>query len=99
MKKSGNLFNDPRITNNSIKHQLFIYIQLNNQTVLFYIIQFSISNLFAHGLNGQTVLFDPLIESYHVLELWARVEFGRMPIKGYSTFPKTLGLVSHHQII
>ena len=30
------------ITNNSIKHQPFIYTQLNDQTVLFQTIQFSI---------------------------------------------------------
>ena len=30
-------------TNNSIKHQLFVYTQLNDQTVLFQTIQFSIS--------------------------------------------------------
>ena len=36
------------ITNNSIKHQLFVYIQLNDQTVLF-----SISHLFALSLNDK----------------------------------------------
>ena len=30
-------------TNNSIKHQLFLYAQLNDQTVLFQTIQFSIN--------------------------------------------------------
>ena len=30
-------------TNNSIKHQLFVYTQLNDQTVLFQTIQFSMS--------------------------------------------------------
>ena len=39
------------ITNNSIKHQSFIYAQLNNQTVLFLTIQLDISHLFAHSLN------------------------------------------------
>ena len=34
------------ITNNSIKHQSFIYTQLNVKTVLFQIIQFSISTQF-----------------------------------------------------
>ena len=37
------------ITNNSIK-QSFVYTQLNDQTVLFQSIQFSISHLFAHSL-------------------------------------------------
>ena len=36
---------------NSIKHQSFVYTQLNDQTVLFLTIQFSISHLFAHSLN------------------------------------------------
>ena len=31
------------ITDNSIKHQSFVYTQLNDQAVLFLIIQFSIS--------------------------------------------------------
>ena len=39
------------VTDNSIKHQLFIYTQLDDQTVLFSTIQFSISHLFAHSLN------------------------------------------------
>ena len=44
------------ITNNFIKHQLFVYTQLNDQTVLFQTIQLSISHLF----KCQIVLFDPL---------------------------------------
>ena len=39
------------ITNNSSKYQLFVYTQLNNPTVLFQTIQFSISHLFALSLN------------------------------------------------
>ena len=39
------------ITNNSIKHQSFVYTQLNVQTVLFQTIQFSMNHLFAHSLN------------------------------------------------
>ena len=50
-KKSGNLFNDPRITNNLIKHQSFVYTQLNDQTFLFLTIQFNTSHLFSHSLN------------------------------------------------
>ena len=34
-----------------IQHQLFVCTQLNNQTVLFLTIQFSISHLFADSLN------------------------------------------------
>ena len=39
------------IPNNSIKHQTFVYTQLNDQTVLFLMIQFSISHFFSHSLN------------------------------------------------
>ena len=46
------------ITNNSIKHQSFIYTQLNDQTVPFKTIQFIISHLLALSLNGKTALFD-----------------------------------------
>ena len=35
----------------SIKHQSFIYTRLNDETVLFQTIQFSISHLFAHSVN------------------------------------------------
>ena len=45
------------ITNNSIKHQSFVYTQLNDQTVLFLTIQFSI--IVCTYLKCQTVLFDP----------------------------------------
>ena len=34
------------ITNNSVKHQLFVYIQLNDQTILFQGIQLGISRFF-----------------------------------------------------
>ena len=39
------------ITNNSTKHQSFVYIQLNDQTVPFQAIQFSIRHLFVYTLN------------------------------------------------
>ena len=39
------------ITNNSIKLQSFVYTQLNDQTVLFQAIQFSISHLFTLSFN------------------------------------------------
>ena len=41
----------PGIANNSFKHQSFVYIQLNDQKVLFQTIQFIISHLFALSLN------------------------------------------------
>ena len=46
------------ITNISVRYQSFVYIQLNSQKVIFLTIQFNISHLLAHSLNGQTVLFD-----------------------------------------
>ena len=46
------------ITSNSIEYQSFAYAQLNDKTVLFLTIQFSISHLLAQ-LKCQTVLFDP----------------------------------------
>ena len=48
------------ITNKSIK-QSFVSTQLNDQAIVFLPFQFSISHLFAHVLNSQTVLFDLLI--------------------------------------
>ena len=46
------------ITNNSIKHQSFVYIQLNDQRVLFQTIQFPISHLFALSLNVKQFYLD-----------------------------------------
>ena len=45
------------ITNNSIKHQLFVYIQLNDQTVASIRTQFSKSHFSL--VEYETVLFDP----------------------------------------
>ena len=45
------------ITNNSIKHQSLVYIQLNDQTVLFLIIQFSMLFVCTQ-FKCQTVLVD-----------------------------------------
>ena len=41
----------PSIANHSIKNQSFVYTKLNDQTVQFQIIQFSINHLFALSLN------------------------------------------------
>ena len=52
------------------------YTQLNNQTVLFLTIQFSIRHLFAYNLD---------VKQFHqMLLLWARVDLGVMAMKGYS---------------
>ena len=34
-----------------MKYQLFVYTQLNDQTVLFQAIRFGVSHLFVHSLN------------------------------------------------
>ena len=80
------------ITNNSIKHWLFVYIQLNDQTVLFLTIQSCISHLFPLCLNSQTFLFNLEIESYQVLLLQVRVDLGAIVMKEYSTFPNSPSL-------
>ena len=45
------------ITNNSIKHQSFVYSQLNKQTVLFQTIQFCITHLLSLSLNVKQCFF------------------------------------------
>ena len=48
----------------------------------------------------QTVLFDPKIGSYQVLQLVARVDPGAMAMKRFSTFPKAPALLQpHYQIV
>ena len=76
------------ITNNSIKNQSFVYIQLNDQTLLFQPSQSSISFV-CFQFKCQAVLFDPYIGPYQVLPLQARVDLGVMAMKGYSTFPQS----------
>ena len=78
-----------KYTNNSIKHQTFVYTQSNNQTVLFQTIQYSISHLFALR-SGRS--FGHL--NYQVLPLLARVNLRAMAMKGYSAL-----LEPHHQIL
>ena len=65
-----------------------MFTQLNNQTGLFRIIQFSISHFFCTQFKCQTVLFDPLIGSYQVLPPWVRVSQRSMTVKEHSAFPK-----------
>ena len=43
------------------QHHSFAYTQLNDQTVLFLAIQFSISHFFCTQFKCQKVLFDPYI--------------------------------------
>ena len=76
------------ITNNSIMHQLFVYIQLNDQTALFQTIQLSISHLFVL-FKSQTVLFDSLIGLFKVLPLQVRMNLGAMAMKGILHSPNS----------
>ena len=83
-----------------LKHQSFVYTQLNDKTVLFQTVQFSISHLFALCLNVKKFLCDPYIGHYQVILLLARVDLGVMTIKGYPTFLKAAALLGpHHQIV
>ena len=56
-KHKSTKLNGSKSTNNSTEHQSFVYTHLNDQTILFLTIQFSISHLFAL-FKSQTVLFD-----------------------------------------
>ena len=86
------------ITNNSVKHQSFVYRLLNDQTVIFQTLRFRISYLFAQ-FKCQTILFGPWVEPYQVLPLRVRMDLGAMAMKGHSAFPKSPTLLEpHHQI-
>ena len=75
------------ITNNSNKHQSFAYKQINDQTVLFQAIQFSML-LVCIQFKCQTVLFDLKIRPYQVLPLRTRVDLGVMVKRGTSQSSK-----------
>ena len=48
----------------------------------------------------QLVLFDHREDSYQVLPFRARVHFGAMAMKGYTTFPQAPSLLEpNHQIV
>ena len=79
------------ISENSTKHQSFVYTRLNDWIVLFLTIQFNISHLFAHSLNVK--------QFYQVLPLQVRVDLGVMAMKVFSTFPKASKLDPHRQIV
>ena len=57
------------ISNNSMKHQSFVYTQLNDQTVLYLTIQFSISHLLALSLmsNSSTWTIDGILSGATIL--------------------------------
>ena len=61
----------------------YLFPQLNSQTVLFLIFQFSLSYLFAHSSDVKQV----------------RVDLGVIAVKKNSPFPKVSELEPHHQIV
>ena len=67
------------------------FTQLNDQTVLFQTIQFSMSFVCTQ-FKCPTVLFDSKIGPNQVLPLQAREDLGEMATKGYSAFPEAPGL-------
>ena len=79
------------ISNNSIKHLLFVYTQMIDQTILYLTLQSCLSFNYAQ-FKCQIFLFDPLIRAYQVLQFWIRVDLGVMAMKGYSTFQKAPGI-------
>ena len=82
------------MTNNSIKHQSFVYIQLNDQTGLLQTMQFIISHLFVHNLNVKQWI-GPNREK----QLMASLDPGAMAISVYSAFSKAPAfLEAYHQI-
>ena len=86
------------ITNNSIKHQSLVYTLLNDQTVLFQAIQFSISDLFALNLNVSSI--SPTDRTLLGATTLARVNLGAMAMKEYIAFPKAPALLElHHEIV
>ena len=72
---------------------------MNVQTVLFLTIRFNVSHLFAHSLNGETVLFEARIGLDQVLPLRVIVDVGAIAMKGYSAFVKAPSIEIHHQIV
>ena len=69
------------ITNNSIKHQSFVYEQLHGKRVLFVIIWFNTSHLFTPSLNGKQFYLthrqNP-IRCYHFRPEWTKVNLNKI---------------------
>ena len=64
----------------------FVYIQLNDQTVLYLTIQLGASHAFAHSLNVKPFF----LTLYQVLPLRFRVDLRSIVIKKYSVFTRDL---------
>ena len=76
------------ITNNLIKHKSFVYIQLNDQTLLFLTIPFIISHFFALNLNVKQFYLThsrDSIRCYHSRSEWT---WERGQWRGTPHFPK-----------
>ena len=87
------------LTNNLIKYQSFVYIQLNDQTVLFLTIQFSRNHLFTLSLDVKQFYLIPRLDPtkcYHFGSEWT---LEVMAMKGYSAFPKAPSLREPHDQI
>ena len=80
------------IATNSIKRQSLVYTQLNDQTVLFLIIQFSISHMFVFILNVKRFYFT---HSYDPIRCYKRGP-GSDSNEVYSAFHKVLALLEPH---
>ena len=65
---------------------------------LFNFEQFSLALI---EFKSQTLLFDPCIDSYQMLQFQASVDVGAMAIKGYSAFLKAQALMDprHHFVV
>ena len=89
-----------RITNNSIKHQSFVCTQLNDQTVLFLTIQFSICHLFALNLNVKQFYFTHREDSFRCYHFGLKWTWERWQWRSIIAFSKVSALLKpHHQII
>ena len=86
-KKSGNLFYDPRISNIWFVNIFCRYTQLNDQTVLFLTIQFSISYLFTHSLNTKQLYLTH--RCYKVLPFLGQSEPGSDGNEGILRIPQS----------
>ena len=84
------------VTNNSIKHQLFVSTQLNHRTFLFQITQLSISHFCPYSKYERV---DPSIGPYQVQLLRARLGLGAMAVNRYSPFHGASRLKPHHHNI
>ena len=83
------------ITNNSIKHESFVYTQLNDKTFQFQIIQFSMSFV-CNQYKYQT----PIDWTLSGATTPRQNDLGRMVMKRYTAFLQASTLLKpHHQIL